>query len=106
MTLTILCAIISAATSATMGFVFSQYIALRKRAKEKEEKYKQEREAYQETCKYMLRKFLKDDYEYYVEEMGWCSVTDKAEVEQAYDLYHNGWNGNGQGTRYYKAIME
>lgn len=95
----------SPVASCVIGYLFSRLQQLKKSAKEKEEQYIQERKALKETCKYMLRKFLKDDYEYYVDGQGWCSSSDKAEVQQAYDLYHDSWNGNGQGTRYYNAIM-
>ena len=54
----------------------------------------------------MLKKSLKDDYDFYVETAGWCSVVDKAEVERAYQIYTcPTLKGNGQGTRYYHAIM-
>ena len=77
-----------------------------KEAEEEKERQKQEADALKETCKYILKKSLKDDYEYYVEKQGWCSVTDKAEVEKAYKIYSGpGIEGNGQGTMYYKAIM-
>ena len=77
-----------------------------KLSEEEEEKKKRETEAFKETCKYILKRSLKDDYEFYVEKQGWCSVVDKAEVEKAYKIYSGkGIEGNGQGTGYYKAIM-
>lgn len=73
----------------------------------KDEMAKSESVAIKETCKYVLKKSLKDDYDFYVEQQGWCSVVDKAEVEKVYKIYSSpAINGNGQGTRYYHAIMD
>ena len=51
----------------------------------KDEMAKSESVAIKETCKYVLKKSLKDDYDFYVEQQGWCSVVDKAEVESLMD---------------------
>ena len=89
-----------------LGKLTATVAKLRKDKEEKEESDKREIRAFAETCKYMLKKSLADDYEYYVEKQGWCSVSDKAEVEKAYNIYHGEpFNGNGQGSRYYSAIM-
>ena len=73
--------------------------------KKEEEIRKQEAYSVKETCKYILKKSLKDDYEFY-DKQGWCSVTDKAEMEKAYKIYSGPiLKGNSQGTMYYKATM-
>ena len=63
-----------------------------------------ERQLLIEATKFTLRKFLKDDYDCYTQR-GWCSVQEKEEVDALYRLYHEGFNGNGTGTRYYEAII-
>jgi phosphate/sulfate permease len=98
--------IVAPILSFVIGRLSSKYV----KAKEENQKSKDSREqeiaAMKETCKYVLKKSLQDDYNYYVEEIGWCSVEDKTEVEKAYEIYHSpAIDGNGQGTRYYKAIM-
>ena len=97
--------VISPLFTAIIGFLISQLSYMHKKNKEREKRSVDEYEALKETCKYTLRQFLKEDYEFYVEGQGYCSLADKEEVERAYLLYHDKWNGNGQGTRYYKAIM-
>ena len=91
-----------------IGMLASKLTKSKEDAKQKEENSRLEYDALKETCKYMLKKSLKDDYDYYVDTQGWCSVEDKAEVERAYRIYSNPntLNGNGTGTRYYHAIME
>ena len=37
---------------------------------------------------------------------GWASPEEKKEVEEIYIIYHNQLNGNGNGERYYKEIIE
>lgn len=98
--------IISPIISAIIAFLIGKISALHRKVKERDLRSAEEYEALKETCKYTLRQFLKEDYEFYVEEQGWCSLADKEEVERAYILYHDKWNGNGQGTRYYEAIMK
>ena len=105
MVLTIIGGIVSPLMGCVIGVLATLLANAKKKAKEREEREKEERIALKETCKYTLRQFLKEDYEYYVEQMGYCSLADKEEVERAYLLYHDKWNGNGQGTRYYEAIM-
>lgn len=99
--------IIAPVLSFIVGRLSSKYL----KAKEETQKVHDSREeeiiAMKETCKYVLKKSLQDDYNYYVETVGWCSVDDKAEVERAYNIYHSpAIDGNGQGTRYYNAIMD
>ena len=66
-------------------------------------KRENEEEAMKEACKYMLKKSLKEDYDYYLEQ-GWCSAEDKEEVDRIYFLYRKQLGGNGSGTRYYDSI--
>ena len=91
-----------------IGWLISRLRESKNSAKIKEASLKMEYDALKETCKYMLKKSLKDDYDYYVEKQGWCSVEDKAEVEKAYRIYSDPstLNGNGTGTRYYHAIID
>ena len=105
MILTIVGWVVSPIMGCIIGVLAAKLSAMKKKATERDEREKEERIALKETCKYTLRQFLKEDYEFYVESQGWCSLADKEEVERAYILYHDKWNGNGQGTRYYQAIM-
>jgi hypothetical protein len=91
--------------SFVIGLLTSKLKKNKESAEQKAQKEDLEYEALKETCKYMLKKSLRDDYEFYVEEQGWCSIEDKNEVERAYMIYSGGLHGNGQGTRYYKGIM-
>lgn len=77
----------------------------KKNSKERDYEEKIRHDAMFEACKFMLRELIKDDYEFHVEKEGWCSIEDKAYIQAIYDTYHTGLHGNGQGTRYYEAIM-
>ena len=92
-----------------LSFIIGNLLSKLKKSKElaaqRAEKEDLEYEALKETCKYMLKKSLKEDYEFYVEEQGWCTIEDKNDVEKAYKIYSNGLNANGRGTRYYNGIM-
>ena len=37
---------------------------------------------------------------------GWASPEEKKEVSEIYTIYHDKLNGNGNGERYYKEIIE
>ena len=47
---------------------------------------------------YHWKKILVDDRK-------WASKDEKREVQDIYDVYHDGLNGNGQGQVYYNQIM-
>ena len=87
-----------------LGWLVGWLLAKYKKAKERAQSLADLEAAYKESIKYMLRKSLKEDSEYYIQR-GYCSIEDKNEVEVAYDLYHNKLKANGPGTRYYQAIM-
>ena len=38
-------------------------------------------------------------------ERGWASEAEKREVQEIYEVYHDGLHGNGQGEIYYNQIM-
>ena len=40
-----------------------------------------------------------------VDDRGWASATEKREVEDIYEVYHEGLHGNGQGKVYFEQIM-
>ena len=40
-----------------------------------------------------------------VDDRGWASAAEKKEVNDIYEVYHNGLDGNGQGKIYYEQIM-
>ena len=40
-----------------------------------------------------------------VDDRGWASETEKKEVKQIYEVYHDGLQGNGQGKVYFEQIM-
>lgn len=40
-----------------------------------------------------------------VDERKWASSAEKKEVNDIYEVYHEGLNGNGQGKVYYEQIM-
>ena len=40
-----------------------------------------------------------------VDERRWASAAEKKEVNDIYEVYHEGLNGNGQGKVYYEQIM-
>ena len=104
--------IVTTIVGTIIGFVVT--LIMTKAQKEAENKVqenreeKQERElehiAMRESCKAFLRRVLKDDFEFY-KKIGYCSVDDKSEVDDLYNLYHTDLKGNGRGTRYYEAIM-
>lgn len=87
-----------------IGLIFSKYKDEKKRKEEQSRISEKEYTAMKETCKLALRKSLKDDYQFFTAQ-GWCSIDDKHDVESEYTLYHEEFNGNGRGTRYYNAIM-
>lgn len=37
---------------------------------------------------------------------GWATAEEKKEVDEIYTIYHDELNGNGNGERYYKEILE
>lgn len=41
-----------------------------------------------------------------VDERKWASESEKKEVKEIYEVYHDGLKGNGQGEVYYKEIVE
>lgn len=98
--------VMSPLLATVIGILFGKLSTYKKNASEKDKESKIEYDAIRESCKFMLRKLLEDDYKFYVEEQEWCSIEDKAEVENVYHTYHEGLHGNGQGTRYFNAIME
>jgi uncharacterized membrane protein YgaE (UPF0421/DUF939 family) len=96
-----------------VGFLVSWFMGtVKKKAADKVQENKEEKEtkeaehrALMEACKEMLRGTLKEDLEFY-KKQGYCSVEDKADIENVYKLYHSyPMNGNGRGTRYYEGIM-
>jgi hypothetical protein len=96
-----------------VGFLVSWFMGtVKKKAEDKVQENKEEKEtkeaehrALMEACKEMLRGTLKEDLEFY-KKQGYCSVEDKADIENVYKLYHSyPMNGNGRGTRYYEGIM-
>ena len=88
-----------------IGALWTKLHEYKKNSKERDYEEKIKHDAMFEACKFMLRELLKDDYEFHVEQEGWCSIEDKAYIQAIYDTYHTGLHGNGQGTRYYEAIM-
>lgn len=82
-----------------IGRITAAHTKLKRDKDERESLFASSREA----LKICLRRFLKDDYDFYAL-AGFCSIEDKSEVEAAYKIYH-ALGGNGQGTRYYEAIM-
>ena len=41
-----------------------------------------------------------------VKKRGWASNAEKREVNEIYHIYHDELHGNGQGERYYNAILD
>ena len=76
--------------------------AEQKRHKSNEEK---RNETIRKSIKYIMRRNLQSDYEYYCRQQGYCTIEDKKDIQDEYELYHDGLGGNGAGTRYYDAIM-
>ena len=82
--------------------IFAAKNAEQKRQKTCEEKRS---ETIRKSIKYIMRRNLQADYEYYCHQQGYCSIEDKKDIQDEYELYHDGLGGNGAGTRYYNAIM-
>jgi len=89
-----------------IGWIASKYKEEKQKRIDKSKEEKEEYDTMKETCKLTLRKSLKDDYEFYVHKQKWCSIEDKNDVENEYELYHKKFNGNGRGTLYHDAIMK
>ena len=96
-----------------VGFLVSWFMGtVKKKTEDKVQENKEEKETKEkehkvlmEVSKEMLRRSLKEDLEFY-KKQGYCSVEDKADIENLYKLYHDHpMNGNGRGTRYYESIM-
>lgn len=77
---------------------------LQKKEKARTEEELIERKAMKEALKSILKSTLKQDHEYYLEQ-GYCSTSDKEEVDMIYNCYHN-LGGNGLGTSMYKDIIK
>ena len=77
-----------------------------KQSKHKEQRCEKELSdaAIKKSIKYIMKRNLQDDYKYY-HELGYCPLEDKLDIQEEYELYHNGLQGNGAGTKYYDAIM-
>ena len=60
--------------------------------------------AIKKSIKYIMKRNLQNDYNYY-HELGYCPLDDKTDIQEEYELYHQGLKGNGAGTKYYDAIM-
>ncbi len=106
--------ILTTVIGGVVGFLVSWFMGtVKKKAEDKVQENKEEKEtkeaehaAMMEACKEMLRRTLKEDLEFY-KKQGYCSIEDKADVKNVYDLYHNPpFNGNGRGTGYFNGIMQ
>lgn len=97
--------LIIAALSWIAGSLTTKLKKYKKQEEEDRQRTEIRRVAIEETCKETLRKMLKDDCDYF-ENLGYCSVDDKFEIQRIYKIYHDGLNGNGRGTRYYEIIMK
>lgn len=102
----IITTVISSALAFLLGLIWTKYEHLKKQKKTQQDNKDAEYKAMKETCKLSLRNSLKDDYEFFVLKQGWCSIEDKNDVEEEYKLYHESFDGNGRGTRYYNAVIE
>ena len=89
-----------------VGFLVSWFMgAVKKKTEDKVQENKEEKEnkekehkVLMEVSKEMLRRSLKEDLEFY-KKQGYCSVEDKSDIENLYNLYHDHpMNGNGRGT--------
>ena len=87
-----------------IGWIASKYKDEKRKKEEADKTASDEYDTMKETCKLTLKRSLKDDYEFYVHKQGWCSIEDKADVENEYVLYHDKLGGNGRGTLYRDAI--
>lgn len=88
-----------------IGALIGRIKSAKQKMTDKEKRTEAEHSALMASCRYMLKKHLEDDYRYHVEELGWCSIHDKAYIDEVYRTYHDGLGGNGQGTMYRNAIM-
>ena len=61
--------------------------------------------AIKKSIKYIMKRSLQDDYRYY-HELGYCPLDDKVNIQEEYELYHKGLDGNGAGTKYFESIMK
>ena len=89
-----------------IGALVAKIQSYKKKANDKEERSDAEHKALMASCRYMLKKHLEDDYHYHVEKLGWCSIAEKAYIDEVYRTYHDGLHGNGQGTLYHNSIMD
>ena len=93
--------------SPVLAFIIGQLTSKLKKARDEKDAAIKEQEAdnwaVKEACKYMLKKSLQDDYEYYTS-LGYCPIEEKNEIEAMHKIYAE-LKGNGPGTRYYNGIM-
>lgn len=96
--------IVAPVLSFIIGRLTTKVVKMKEEKDQEAEAAKSEMWAIKETCKYMLKKSFKEDYEYYTD-IGYCSIEDKNEIEKQYKLYKENFKGNGAGTRYVEGIL-
>jgi hypothetical protein len=100
----ILASVISGALLGIAGFFIGKISAKYKRLKDNQEDLKETLKVLKDANRHLLRKYIKECHEQFVNVQGWCSVEDKSIVDSIYQTYHV-LKGNGTGTTLWEEIM-
>lgn len=96
-----LLAIIPSVITFILGFMVNKYHKLKEEVKDKQA----EKDAIRLAVKYMLKKSLMEDYEYFTAQ-GYLPMEDRRAINECWQLYNGAFEGNGQGEFCYKKLME
>lgn len=106
-TLQIILTMVGWIVPATLTYILGNLVNKMKKQKEvqeqTDEQVEKERKLIQEAVKHILRHEIEDAYHYYTEQ-GYCTATEKAELDEVYKIY-SGLGGNGRGKRMFDAII-
>ena len=100
----ILASVISGALLGIAGFFIGKISAKYKRLKDDQEDLKETLKLLKDADRHLLRKYIKECHEQFVNVQHWCSVEDKSIVDSIYQTYHV-LKGNGTGTALWEEIM-
>lgn len=94
------------AISAVAGWLGGKLRGAADERRKAEETRSDERDSVREAMRLLLFYRLHDLFDEYVVDGGSITAADKHEIEELYRIYHEDFNGNGEGSRIYHELMD
>ena len=102
-TVDIIVKVIGWIVSPILSFLVGWLVSTQRKNKEKKQEAVEEVNVLKEASKAILKNMIRDDHEFFTRQ-GYCSPSDKQEVEVIYQCYLR-LGGNGVGTQFRNDIL-